>query len=612
MSDELEKMFAEVISAVRQGQRSRAKDLLSRLLRADQSNAEYWVWMSAVVDSANERQYCLQQALKINPNHGPARRGLIMLGGLPADGVTPVAPQRRKWSAATEVIEEAPQKGMAGLWQKLPPFIRARPAMVGFIVVVLILCVSIGGLLWGALSHQGNGVPAGYNTVAPLAPIWDTNTPTPSLTPTATPLIRTATPTLSGKTPLAALLRTTYTPTPRYIATPHKISEAFLSGMQAYDKGEYEKMLQNMEQASTEMPSEPDVAFYRAEALRQLTRFEDALAIYDEIIENSPTFAPAYLGRALTLWALNESKDIAENLTTAIELDPEYLDARFQRAAYRLTQGDLDGSLEDLQEAENINPDYPMLYLLRAEIYLQMGESALALDNAQQAYELDRTILPAYLVLGKAYLANNQAQEAFQYIHDYLAYEKQDPEGLLAMGQVYYLLGKDFQTALEMLDQALALDKKLAEGYHYRGLTYLALDDAKSAVGDMVNAVRYAPKNFPIQLDMGIALFAAERNADAVNQLTAAFKLAETDAQRAAVYHWRAQIYQTAGNVPAAVKEWEALLALPAANVPSDWRAQASESLVALTPTPEITSTSTPDINTTQTITPTPGATATP
>jgi Flp pilus assembly protein TadD len=70
-------MFQEAIQAARQGKRIRARDLLTRLLRSDQTNPKYWIWLSAVVDTRKEQIYCLQSALKLDPNDGEARKGLI-------------------------------------------------------------------------------------------------------------------------------------------------------------------------------------------------------------------------------------------------------------------------------------------------------------------------------------------------------------------------------------------------------------------------------------------------------------------------------------------------------------------------------------------------------
>src|SRR5512137_1239843 len=92
-------MLQEAIEAIRQGQRARARDLLTRLLRTNQNNAEYWLWMSSVVETTKEQIYCLQTVLRIDPQNASARQGLILLGARPPEGeVTPVAPVRRKWN----------------------------------------------------------------------------------------------------------------------------------------------------------------------------------------------------------------------------------------------------------------------------------------------------------------------------------------------------------------------------------------------------------------------------------------------------------------------------------------------------------------------------------
>ena len=59
--------FQEAVEALREGNKTRARELLTGLLKNDQSNATYWVWMSATVDSTKERIYCLQTAFKLDP-----------------------------------------------------------------------------------------------------------------------------------------------------------------------------------------------------------------------------------------------------------------------------------------------------------------------------------------------------------------------------------------------------------------------------------------------------------------------------------------------------------------------------------------------------------------
>lgn len=49
-----DKMFQEVIAAVNKGETARARDLLTRLIQRNPSRADYWLWMSAVVDTQRE------------------------------------------------------------------------------------------------------------------------------------------------------------------------------------------------------------------------------------------------------------------------------------------------------------------------------------------------------------------------------------------------------------------------------------------------------------------------------------------------------------------------------------------------------------------------------
>jgi Tfp pilus assembly protein PilF len=71
MADEVDTMFQEAVEALRVGDRPRAKDLLTRLLKTDQNNVNYWVWMSAAVETAKERVYCCKRRFTSTPNMPP-------------------------------------------------------------------------------------------------------------------------------------------------------------------------------------------------------------------------------------------------------------------------------------------------------------------------------------------------------------------------------------------------------------------------------------------------------------------------------------------------------------------------------------------------------------
>ncbi len=240
-------MFEEAITALREGNRLRARDLLTRLLKTGKDNPDYWIWMSASVDTPKERIYCLKEALQLDPQNVSARRGLVMLGQLPVDTslVLPSRYQKRNWHSGSSMAagsESTPAKKRA----RWVPF-----ALAGAVVVAV-----LGYVLFAFI------LPSGEQTHRPQAVAARRATPTAALTGTPSPVV---TPTQSAKggiTPLALLPIETYTPTPLYVNTPHPISDAFKVALRAYQRGDWELARRYMGQALTAEPSIADGLYY--------------------------------------------------------------------------------------------------------------------------------------------------------------------------------------------------------------------------------------------------------------------------------------------------------------------------------------------------------------
>src|SRR5512139_2776489 len=94
-----EDQLQAAIRAIKAGHRQRARELLSELLKGDPKRARYWLWMSAAVDSPKESIYCLETALKLEPDNKLALGGLRFFGRLaPAEEPAPISPGRaRSW-----------------------------------------------------------------------------------------------------------------------------------------------------------------------------------------------------------------------------------------------------------------------------------------------------------------------------------------------------------------------------------------------------------------------------------------------------------------------------------------------------------------------------------
>lgn len=606
-----EKALKEAIKLLRKGDKTAAREIFTDLLRSNQSNPEFWLWMSAAVETRQERIFCLENVLKLDPENSLAKRGLAMTRGIPDGEEPPVVPLvRRKWTLDTPQ-DDVPKTMLGRLWAN--PLLR----LTMILSISLVFIAIMGGIIWTARNAEP---PVVFITIT-LRP---TDTPTATSTPTATPKIRTATPTLSGPTPLSALLLATYTPTPFYVNTPHPISEAYRIGIRAYENGDLSKMLTNLLQASRDNPDAADIKFLVGEAYRLKGQMEEAFQAYQEAIDLDNSFAPAYLGRGLSAFSNDPAQDILADLDKAIQLDPNYTQAYRERIKYAIYQQRFDDATQDIKKLDSLAPGDPWARLFEAQILLAQGNPKKALDSALKANELDLTLLPDYLVLAQCYLALDNADEALGKIQIYMFYPENqaDALGWLVLSDARYQTG-NFEGALEALDQAAEYITEQARNDPsaalqtalYRGRILLAMGKAQEAVNAFADGYRIDQRNFDINLGLGQAMYTANRYVDAIQQLNATENLAITDTQKAAVYYWRARAIDEGGNPSAAKVDYLALLALPESAALPEWLEYAARRMTILNPptnTPTSTFTRAPSATLTPTKTPVPSKTATP
>lgn len=563
-----EKMLQEAINAVYKGEKIRARDLLTRLLKTDQANPTYWLWMSTVVDTPKERGYCLQEVLKRDPHNEAARRGLVFLGMLPPTETNLTAEMpHRNWQV--NLPESKASKS------RLLPGVSGLPRLLMFFgagVVALTLIIMVGVLGTRRTTARVILTPAG--TAKPTATYITTNTP----------VVRSPTPTFMGPTPLAMLLKSTYTPTPLYVNTPHPRSEAYRSALTNMGRGDYAKMLSFMQQVNGNEPNSPDVLYYLGESYRLTGDDDTALKQYQLAVEANPAFAPAYLGRARANFALDPETDVLPDLQKAIELDPTLKEAYLELANVWLAQGEPQKALDILDEQADQLKDSPLDALYRAQAYLQLKDAPQAVENARRANELDLTLLPAYLTLGQALQANGQMAESLAPLETYARYETGDANVWVWLGTAYDAAGNEDQ-ALEAFNRALGLNNRLFDAYLQRGWINLDRKRYNDALDDFSTAQKLDKKSWEAALGLGETYLMLEYPGDAYMTIDRAQAYAERDDQRAQLYYWRARALDAAGRTDAADTDWKKLLGLPETVVPSEW-AQEARTRLSSTATP--------------------------
>lgn len=580
-----DRMFIEAKNAIKAGQRARARDLLTRLLRTDQNNVEYWLYMSTVVDTKKEQVYCLENVLKYEASNETAVRGLILLGEMPPDeNVKPVRPVReREWSIE-EIFEGEEGEGIFPSKPQPTTLPLAQGLSLGVAALIVAGLLIIG--FTGNPFFMGIGQSQVSNNVS-YQPLF-TSGPTRTGIVTETAETKaTVTPggIVSTPTQMTFSVDVDYTPTPRYVDTPHPDDPIFDQAMLALDRGSYNQAIELFTQFIQSEPTALDAKYYRALAYLWSEEYETARNEFLRIIDRDETFAPAYVGLAQAWLEINPDWVVGDELYTAVSIAPDYIEGHLARAEYRLYRNVPEGVLNDAQAALEINPDNGMAYYYLASAYMLLEQYEEALEAAQKSAELDATILENYFVLAQAMVANDMLVEALSPLQTYLKYEKEN-------GMAWFLDGRgkqaagDHQGALDDFEVALELRPDILEINYYRGLSYMAIGDIENGLDRLQVSGQHFPKWFDVQVALVNAYYQNDEYKTANTLIVESRSLAKTNEQLAVFYYWRALTFEMMGYLEQAEMDWNALLDLPSLTTPQDLAAAAVRHLKDLEATP--------------------------
>ena len=592
-------VFQEAVEALREGKKARARELLTGLLKTNQINATYWVWLSATMDTPKERIYCLQTALKLDPANETAKRGLILHGALPADdSVQPFPVNRpRQWEQKLLLEHETPKpKGWAA--------VKASPvARIGGLVALSALLVA--AVVFGFI------IPGTSRNSRP-----PTQTPGPSPTYTLTPTSVNATgqPNTIGTPDPSDILNIRYTATPLYVQISGSplTADQFRTAKASYNSSDWDEVIRISREIIQVEANSPVAYYLMGDAYRFKGDFTSAISAYQSALGLDSEFAPAYVGLARARLAANPTTDVRSFLDEAIRFDPKYGEAYLERANARLLQNDISGALSDLSEADSLLPDSPLVFYRLAQARLKEGNTERALQAAQRANELDVTSLPTYLLLGQLYAQSGQNKEAVDALDTYIKYRPDDGAAYLLLGKMEFE-NKNYDLTVDAMDKVLSLDRNQREPYLYRFLSNLELENGEAADKDMDRALLFYPESFDVRLGIVRLHLLQNRNGSALLELDKVEALAETDEQKAQFYYWGATVYERRNDPKKAAEYWQQLLDLPEEAMTPEMREEAEQYLAAITPvattkaptrTPSRTPTRTPTPSRTPTRTP--------
>lgn len=430
-----------------------------------------------------------------------------------------------------------------------------------------------------------------------------THTPTPTDTPTLTPTVTptdTASPTVTPSptdTP-----EPTHTPTPRvsanefyrqgrvyydqanYIAAIEAFTQAIeidpTLGMAYIDRGNAYYALNNDSAALADYTTaielgttDPAPYYNRGLIYRQNRDYEKAIADYSKAVEIDPTYGKAYYWLGVSYSRIEDYQAAIESYNEAIGLGYDLVNSYYQRGAAYYELHDLEAALADFQQTIAINPNDADAYLWIGEIHYQLQQYRLAQENFQRHVDLadipddlavnrlqEIAALPVltaddyFNMAVEAYNAGNY-EEAIEIYTQAIALDSTDPAFYNNRGTCYFNLGQ-YTQALEDYNAALVVDDTYVLAHYNRGNTNFVLGNYADSITDLTRAIELDPRKSEAYYVRGLSYASLDLYDEALLDYNKALELGYGVPER--VYNARGYLYYYGkNNETAAIRDFQ-------------------------------------------------------
>jgi tetratricopeptide (TPR) repeat protein len=145
-------------------------------------------------------------------------------------------------------------------------------------------------------------------------------------------------------------------------------------GVTWYDMTEYDRAIEDYDQAIRLNPSFMQAVFNRGNAYDAKGQYDHAIEDYDRAISLDPSYSKAFNNRGY-VWDEKRDFDRAiEDYGRAIDLNPQYAQAFNNRGIAYANKGDYDRAVRDYDRAIELDPGYAAAFYNRGIVKLKHGK----------------------------------------------------------------------------------------------------------------------------------------------------------------------------------------------------------------------------------------------
>jgi tetratricopeptide (TPR) repeat protein len=265
--------------------------------------------------------------------------------------------------------------------------------------------------------------------------------------------------------------------------------------------------LTSLDQAITLIPSGDKSSYYlwkyRSYVLRDLQRYPEALVAISQAVSLESQDIAILNTKADTLRVLKRYLEAIEIWNEIIRHE-EKAWAYSNRGIAKSELGDKKGAILDQDKAISINPQFDLAYANRGATKSDLGNDKGAILDYDKAISINPQLVGAYYNRGNAKSALRDKKGAILDYDKAISINPQLAEAYSNRGAAKYGLW-DNEGAILDYDKAISINPQLAEAYSNRGTAKSALRDKKGAILDYDKAISINPQYVDAYSNRGAA-----------------------------------------------------------------------------------------------------------
>jgi len=254
----------------------------------------------------------------------------------------------------------------------------------------------------------------------------------------------------------------------------------FYMGNAYHSTREYDKAIENFDQALKLNPNLAEAYNNRGNAYRHKGEFDKAIDDYNKALKLNPNDADAYNNRGIAYDDKGEYDKAIDDYNKALKLNPNLAEAYNNRGVTYRHKGEFDKAIDDYNKALKLNPNYADAYNNRGVAYRHKGEFDKAIDDYNKALKLNPNYADAYNNRGNAYADKGEYDKAIDDYNKALKLNPNDADAYNNRGNAYADKG-EYDKAIDGYNKALKLNPNYAAAMANMGVVFMDKNDIKNA-----------------------------------------------------------------------------------------------------------------------------------